>query len=108
MRSSHTSTAPVGSIGVRRTRRGNVANGMTVFRMPSMTPISSLLLAIPIAGGLIVLFTMEQLVNGLVHGFGPELEKSPSLDDPEISGKQESHTVSGVGPTLSYVDGQRS
>jgi TRAP-type C4-dicarboxylate transport system permease small subunit len=32
--------------------------------MPSLTPIASLYAAIPIAGALIALFTVEQLVNG--------------------------------------------
>jgi hypothetical protein len=37
--------------------------------MPSMTPIASLYAAIPIAGALIALFTIEQIVNGWRHGF---------------------------------------
>ena len=37
--------------------------------MPSMTPIASLYAAIPIAGALIALFTVEQLVNGWRNGF---------------------------------------
>jgi TRAP-type C4-dicarboxylate transport system permease small subunit len=37
--------------------------------MPSMTPIASLYAAIPIAGALIALFTIEQLVNGCRKGF---------------------------------------
>jgi TRAP-type C4-dicarboxylate transport system permease small subunit len=37
--------------------------------MPSLTPIASLYASIPIAGALIALFTIEQLVNGLRKGF---------------------------------------
>ena len=37
--------------------------------MPSMTPIASLYAAIPIAGALIALFTVEQMVNGWKNGF---------------------------------------
>ncbi|MBV9330364.1 MAG: TRAP transporter small permease, partial [Alphaproteobacteria bacterium] len=42
----------------------NFLRGFSSFRMPSMTPIASLYAAIPICGVLIVLFTVEQLVNG--------------------------------------------
>jgi len=47
----------------------NFLRGFSSFRMPSMTPIASLYAAIPIAGSLIALFTIEQLVNGLRKGF---------------------------------------
>ena len=47
----------------------NFLRGFSSFRMPSMTPIASLYAAIPIAGALIALFTIEQLVNGWRHGF---------------------------------------
>jgi TRAP-type C4-dicarboxylate transport system permease small subunit len=47
----------------------NFLRGFTSFRMPSMTPIASLYAAIPICGVLIVLFTIEQLVNGWRNGF---------------------------------------
>jgi TRAP-type C4-dicarboxylate transport system permease small subunit len=47
----------------------NFLRGFTSFRMPSMTPIASLYAAIPISGALIALFSFEQLVNGLRHGF---------------------------------------
>jgi hypothetical protein len=40
--------------------------------MPSMTPLASLYAAIPLSGTLIALFTVEQLVNGLRHGFAAE------------------------------------
>lgn len=47
----------------------NFLRGFSSFRMPSMTPIASLYAAIPLCGALIVLFTIEQLVNGLRNGF---------------------------------------
>jgi len=47
----------------------NFRQGFGSFRMPSMTPIASLYAAIPIAGVLISLFTVEQLVNGWRNGF---------------------------------------
>lgn len=47
----------------------NFLQGFGSFRMPSMTPIASLYAAIPLSGVLVALFTIEQLVNGLRHGF---------------------------------------
>ena len=47
----------------------NFQRGFSSFRMPSMTPIASLYVAIPISGALIALFTIEQLVNGCKNGF---------------------------------------
>ena len=60
----------------------NFLRGFTSFRMPSMTPIASLYAAIPIAGALIALFTIEQLVNGCRNGFDhPEpREELPDLE----------------------------
>ena len=47
----------------------NFVRGFGSFRLPSGTPIASLYAAIPHAGLLIGLFTIEQLVNGIVNGF---------------------------------------
>jgi TRAP-type C4-dicarboxylate transport system permease small subunit len=47
----------------------NYLRGFGSFRLPSGTPIASLYAAIPIAGVLIALFTIEQLVNGIRNGF---------------------------------------
>jgi TRAP-type C4-dicarboxylate transport system permease small subunit len=47
----------------------NFLRGFSSFRMPSLTPIASLYAAIPIAGALVALFTVEQLVNGCRNGF---------------------------------------
>jgi TRAP-type C4-dicarboxylate transport system permease small subunit len=56
----------------------NFLRGFSSFRMPSMTPIASLYAAIPIAGMLIALFTVEQLVNGIRNGFDhPEPPEEP-------------------------------
>jgi len=55
----------------------NFLRGFSSFRMPSMTPIASLYAAIPICGALVALFTIEQLVNGLRHGFEHEEPPEP-------------------------------
>jgi TRAP-type C4-dicarboxylate transport system permease small subunit len=56
----------------------NYVRGFGSFRLPSGTPIASLYAAIPLAGVLIALFTIEQLVNGIRNGFDhPE----PSQED---------------------------
>jgi TRAP-type C4-dicarboxylate transport system permease small subunit len=47
----------------------NFLRGFSSFRMPSLTPIASLYAAIPFAGALIALFTVEQLINGWRKGF---------------------------------------
>jgi TRAP-type C4-dicarboxylate transport system permease small subunit len=55
----------------------NYLRGFGSFRLPSGTPIASLYAIIPLCGVLIALFSIEQLVNGLVNGFDrPE----PSTD----------------------------
>jgi TRAP-type C4-dicarboxylate transport system permease small subunit len=47
----------------------NFLRGFGSFRLPSGTPIASFYAAIPLAGVLIALFTIEQLVNGIAGGF---------------------------------------
>jgi TRAP-type C4-dicarboxylate transport system permease small subunit len=43
------------------------------FRMPSLIPLTVYTAVVPVAGVLIALFTIEQLVNGWKNGFaGPE------------------------------------
>src|SRR5690348_10964213 len=43
------------------------------FRMPSLIPLTVYTAVVPVAGVLIALFSIEQLVNGWLHGFaGPE------------------------------------
>jgi TRAP-type C4-dicarboxylate transport system permease small subunit len=43
------------------------------FRMPSLIPLTVYTAVVPIAGVLVALFSIEQLVNGWKHGFaGPE------------------------------------
>jgi TRAP-type C4-dicarboxylate transport system permease small subunit len=62
----------------------NFLRGFESFRMPSMTPIASLYAVIPIAGLLIGLFSIEQLVNGLRNGFDhpqPLMDMQGSTED---------------------------
>jgi TRAP-type C4-dicarboxylate transport system permease small subunit len=47
----------------------NYLRGFGSFRLPSGTPIASLYAVIPLSGALIALFTVEQLINGIVNGF---------------------------------------
>jgi len=43
------------------------------FRMPSMIPLGVYTISVPVAGALIALFAVEQMINGWRHGFeGPE------------------------------------
>jgi TRAP-type C4-dicarboxylate transport system permease small subunit len=67
----------------------NFRRGFSSFRMPSMTPIASLYAAIPIAGALIGLFTVEQLVNGWRNGFD-----HPSARDEDLAAAA---PVKGIG-----------
>ena len=60
----------------------NCLRGFGSFRLPSGQPIAYLYVIIPLSGILIGLFTVEQLVNGLVHGF--DHPEPPSDDDHEI------------------------
>jgi TRAP-type C4-dicarboxylate transport system permease small subunit len=62
----------------------NFLRGFSSFRMPSLTPIASLYAAIPIAGTLIALFTIEQLVNGLRKGFDHPEPRDDALADAPI------------------------
>jgi len=56
----------------------NFLRGFGSFRLPSNTPIASLYAAIPLAGVLIALFTIEQIVNGCRNGFDhPEPQEAP-------------------------------
>jgi TRAP-type C4-dicarboxylate transport system permease small subunit len=51
----------------------NFFNDMGSFRAPSLIPLSTYTASVPVAGALIVLFTIEQLINGWRNGFeGPE------------------------------------
>ena len=53
------------------------------FRMPSLIPLTVYTAIVPIAGVLITLFTIEQLVNGWKHGFeGPEDMDNVVVDSP--------------------------
>ena len=60
----------------------NYLRGFGSFRLPSGQPIAYLYVIIPLSGILIGLFTIEQLVNGIVHGF--DHPEPPSEDDHAI------------------------
>ena len=47
----------------------NFFTGFGSFRMPSMLPIAYLYAPIPLCGALVALFSLEQIINGLRHGF---------------------------------------
>ena len=47
----------------------NFLTGFGSLRMPSMLPIAYLYAPIPLCGVLVALFSLEQIVNGLRHGF---------------------------------------
>ena len=72
----------------------NYLRGFGSFRLPSGTPIASLYAAIPLAGVLIALFTIEQLVNGIRNGFDhPEpLEDDLPVPPVETSVKMRART----------------
>lgn len=51
----------------------NFFNDLGSYRAPSLIPLGTYTASVPVAGALIVLFTIEQLVNGWINGFeGPE------------------------------------
>jgi TRAP-type transport system small permease protein len=51
----------------------NFLHDMGSFRAPSLIPLATYTASVPISGALIVLFAVEQIVNGWHHGFeGPE------------------------------------
>jgi TRAP-type C4-dicarboxylate transport system permease small subunit len=60
----------------------NYLRGFGSFRLPSGQPIAYLYFIIPLSGILIALFTVEQLVNGLVNGF--DHPEPPAEDDHAI------------------------
>jgi TRAP-type C4-dicarboxylate transport system permease small subunit len=71
----------------------NYLRGFGSFRLPSGTPIASLYAIIPLSGLLIALFTVEQLVNGIVNGFDhPE----PPQDDLSIPAIDANSTIPRV------------
>lgn len=58
----------------------NFLRGFSSFRMPSLTPIASLYAAIPMCGVFVALFAVEQIVNGLRHGFEEDTNHAPPND----------------------------
>jgi TRAP-type C4-dicarboxylate transport system permease small subunit len=65
----------------------NFLRGFGSFRLPSGTPIASLYAVIPLAGALIALFTVEQLVNGIRNGFDHPEPPAEDLDIPLIEAR---------------------
>lgn len=55
----------------------NFLTGFGSFLMPSLTPIAVLYAAIPVAGVLVSLFTVEELINGWNRGFEAPAETAP-------------------------------
>jgi TRAP-type C4-dicarboxylate transport system permease small subunit len=70
----------------------NYLRGFGSFRLPSGTPIASLYAAIPLAGLLIGLFAIEQLVNGITKGF-----EHPEPPDEDLAIPPIDTTIPGVG-----------
>ena len=54
----------------------NFLTGFGSYRMPSLLPIAYLYAPIPVCGGLVALFSLEQIVNGLRNGFA----RMPSVE----------------------------
>jgi TRAP-type C4-dicarboxylate transport system permease small subunit len=55
----------------------NFLQGFGSFRMPSLAPIAYLYWPIPVAGALVALFSVEQIVNGLRNGFASTEHHEP-------------------------------
>jgi TRAP-type C4-dicarboxylate transport system permease small subunit len=72
----------------------NYLRGFGSFRLPSGTPIASLYAAIPVAGLLIGLFTIEQMVNGIRNGFDHPEPPEEDLAIPPIEAAM--HTKVGL------------
>ena len=56
------------------------------FRMPSLIPLTVYTAIVPVAGALIALFTLEQLVNGWKHGFSSADDLDDSREAPPAAG----------------------
>ncbi len=66
----------------------NFSQGFGSFRMPSMTPIAFWYLAIPLSGFLIIIFTIEQIVNGLINGYDYVEQPPEQLDLYELESQE--------------------
>ena len=73
------SVVPAAGVGMAVFGWQNFLSGFASFRMPSMTPIAYLYWPIPLCGALVALFSLEQIVNGLRHGFEPGLSHAQGL-----------------------------
>ena len=63
----------------------NYRRGFGSFRLPSGTPIASLYAVIPLSGVLIALFSVEQLVNGIVNGFDHPAPRDDISGSPPVT-----------------------
>ena len=71
----------------------NFLTGFGSYLMPSLTPIAVLYAAIPVAGALIGLFSVEKLVNGWRRGFlDPVPEPPPGTELVELLGAPSAET----------------
>jgi len=70
----------------------NYLRGFGSFRLPSGQPIAYLYFIIPLSGILIALFTVEQIVNGLLNGF--DHPQPPAEDEQAI---QQAQTILETG-----------
>ena len=51
----------------------NFINDLGSYRAPSLIPLATYTVSVPLSGALITLFCIEQIINGWRHGFeGPE------------------------------------
>jgi TRAP-type C4-dicarboxylate transport system permease small subunit len=67
----------------------NFLLGFGSYLMPSLTPIAVLYAAIPVAGALIALFSVEKLVNGWRRGFPDPLpDLPPNIQPAELPVRQ--------------------
>ena len=58
----------------------NALHDLGSFRMPSLIPLTFYTAIVPLAGALIALFTVEQMINGLRNGY-------PGPEDTELGGE---------------------
>src|SRR4030081_1889539 len=79
----------------------NYIRGFGSFRLPSGTPIASLYAAIPFAGPLSALCTVEQLVTGIRNGFDHPEPPEEDRDIPPVDTNIQTRARPGVHPSFS-------
>lgn len=63
----------------------NFLQGFGNFLQPSGTPIAVITAAIPVAGGLMTLFTVEKIVNGWRNGFEGETDEELNIVEGRVN-----------------------